>query len=336
MSEKKPYKINIPAMIDGETERLDKVIASNSNIMSRNAAQKAIEAGLVQVNSKTVFDKKMPVSCVDDISIEMTAIESHKKNIVVSPEDKNPYVIYEDNSIIIVNKPAGLLVHPTAKQSDDTLVNRLIFHFPEIKNVGESFRPGIVHRIDQYTSGLLVVARTVEAYEALIDLFQTHNITREYFALIHGNIKEESGTIDTLIDRDESFRLKRKVSEDRGVHAITHFEVVERFGNYTFVKLTLETGKTHQIRVHMSYIKHPIVGDPLYGAKGDLATTENKSIFVSKDGTKVKNIHGQLLHAGVLGFMHPSQHEYVEFRVPIPEDFNQIINKLRTSKASNH
>jgi 23S rRNA pseudouridine1911/1915/1917 synthase len=231
----------------------------------------------------------------------------------VEPENIDLDVLYEDDDIIVINKPKGMVVHPAAGNYSGTLVNALMNYCGDcLSDINGVIRPGIVHRIDKDTSGVLVVAKNNAAHEKLSQMLKDHDIERIYVAIVDGNIMEESGKIDAPIGRHPTDRKKMAVNTKNGRHAITHFKVLERFGKYTYVELKLETGRTHQIRVHMSFIGHPLVGDEVYNGRK------------SRDLVK-----GQALHAKVLGFVHPIKNEYVRFETDIPEYFQNLLEDLR-------
>lgn len=222
-------------------------------------------------------------------------------------------IVYEDDDVLVVNKPRGMVVHPAVGNLDGTMVNAIMYHCGDrLSSINGVVRPGIVHRIDKDTSGLLMVAKNDKAHMSLSKQLYHHTITRKYLALVQDNIKQDSGTVDLPIGRDPKNRLKKAVNGSGAKNAVTHFKVLERFGEYTLIECQLETGRTHQIRVHMAYIKHPLVGDPLYGSK--------KQIF---------DVDGQLLHAETLGFIHPTTGEYMEFQVDMPKEFQNVIDHLR-------
>lgn len=280
--------------------RLDVLIAEKFEGVSRSQAQKLIKDGKVTVDGEAVTSKNMKFP--EDADIRVDFAEEEEPEIL--GEDLPLDIVYEDDHILVVDKPRGMLVHPTDDVKTGTLVNALIYHCGD--NLAASsapYRPGIVHRIDKDTSGLLVVAKTDEAYDKLSRDFQVHNIYRKYRALVRDNIKEEKGTIDAPIGRDPKNGYKRRVDFEKGRPAITHYKVLERFGTFTYVEALLETGRTHQIRVHMAYIHHPLVGDWLYGPSGD----------------------GQYLHASALGFTHPATGEYMMFLSEPPKYFTDYI-----------
>lgn len=289
--------------------RLDAFLGARDEDLSRSYAQKLIDEGLVCVNGAEMTKKKYKVAAGDIVKIsfpEPTVLDA-------SPQDIPIEIVYEDSDLIVVNKPCGMVVHPSAGNHDGTLVNALMYHCSgTLSSINGEIRPGIVHRIDKDTSGLLVVAKNDMAHESLAAQLKEHSMTREYRALVYDNIKEDELTIDEPIGRDERNRLRRGVDGSNPKEAVTHIRVLERFGRYTFIAARLETGRTHQIRVHMAYIKHPLVGDALYGpAKAPFET------------------YGQMLHAKTLGFVHPRTGEYMEFDSELPRYFEDILQKLR-------
>lgn len=241
----------------------------------------------------------------------------------VEAEDIPLDIVYEDDDVIVVNKPRGMVVHPAPGNLSGTLVNALIFHCGDsLSSINGVKRPGIVHRIDKDTSGLIMAAKNDFAHTELSRQLFEHSVTRRYIALVRDNLKSDEGTIDEPIGRDRVDRKKRAVGGSNPKRAVTHYRVLERFGTCTLVECRLETGRTHQIRVHMAYIRHPLVGDPLYGNGDD---------HIRMPGLKLKVDGGQMLHAGVLGFTHPRTGEYLEFRADPPEDFQALLEKLRSS-----
>lgn len=286
--------------------RLDKYIADNSDI-SRSFAAKLAGDGAVMVNGKAA-DKKTKLKPGDIIEITVPEPES----VEAKPQDIPLDIVYEDDSVIVVNKPQGMVVHPAPGNPDGTLVNGLLYHC-KLSGINGVIRPGIVHRIDKDTSGLLVVAKTNSAHEKLSEQLKEHKALRQYYCIVNGNIKEDSGTVDKPIGRHPTDR-KRMAIIDGGREAVTHYRVIERFGRYTLVECTLETGRTHQIRVHMASVGHSIVGDPVYGIKKEKFKTD-----------------GQLLHAAAIGFHHPETGELMEFRSELPEYFTSVLDRLRNS-----
>lgn len=300
--------ITLAVSEDSGGTRLDAYISSQIEELSRNYAQQIIESGCVSVNGKEELSKKAKVKSGDSIEIDYPEPET----LNVEPQDIPIEIVYEDDDVIVVEKPRGMVVHPSPGNFDGTLVNALMYHCGDtLSSINGTIRPGIVHRIDKDTSGLLMIAKNNIAHESLAAQLKEHSCTREYTALVYDNIREDELTVDRPIGRDEKNRLRRAVFGSNPKEAVTHIRVVKRYGKYTLIKARLETGRTHQIRVHMSYIKHPLVGDELYGPK--------------KQTLPVK---GQMLHAGVLGFVHPTTGEYMEFRSEIPEYFTEILDRL--------
>lgn len=286
--------------------RLDKYVSEIDESISRSKAKSMIENGDILVNQKIVKPKY--ITKVDDvISISI----SDPEMIDLTPEDIPLDIVYEDDDVLVVNKPQGMVVHPAAGHASNTLVNALLFHSP-LSQINGNLRPGIVHRIDKDTSGLLMVAKNDSAHQALSEQLKNKTNIRKYFALVHGEFKENRGTITAPIGRSPKDRKKQAIVPG-GRDAITHFKVVERFANYTLIECQLETGRTHQIRVHMKYINHPVVGDPLYGP--------NKTI----------KGNGQFLHAKELGFVHPKTEQLMDFTVPVPKIFENTLNTLRNA-----
>lgn len=289
---------------ENTASRLDKFIADNSDI-SRSYAAKLIEDGNVTLNGGAVT-KKTSVTAGDTIKITVPDPEP----IEAQAEDIPIDIVYEDDSVIVVNKPQGMVVHPAAGNTHGTLVNGLLYHCT-LSSINGAVRPGIVHRIDKDTSGLLVVAKTNTAHESLAAQLKERKAMRKYVCIVNGNIKEDEGVIDKPIGRHPIDRKRMAVIEG-GREAVTHYRVLERFGGYTYVECTLETGRTHQIRVHMASIGHSIADDPVYGIK--------------KDRERGK---GQLLHAQTIGFTHPKTGELMQFTAEPPRRFTAALNKLR-------
>lgn len=306
-------KLQLIASAEDAGTRLDAFIGGNLEEISRSYATQLIEKECVTINGRTEISKKKKILEGDQVEIDMP--EPTELDIVA--EDIPLDIVYEDNDVIVVNKPRGMVVHPSVGNWSGTLVNAIMYHCGDsLSSINGVIRPGIVHRIDKDTSGLLMIAKNDRAHESLAAQLKVHSVTREYTALVLDNIKEDEITINEPIGRDERNRLRRAVWGSGQKEAITHIRVARRYGAYTLVKARLETGRTHQIRVHMAYIKHPLVGDELYGPKKQIS----KLMGVQLDG--------QLLHAGVLGFEHPTTGKYMEFQAPLPEMFQTIIDKL--------
>lgn len=302
----------MPVQSGDAGKRLDAFLASNLDGFSRAQIQKVLQSGSVSIDGHTCVTKNRRLK--EGESVEATVPDIAKPGeCEVIPEDITLDIVYEDNNLLVVNKPKDMVVHPGAGNITGTLANALLHHCgSHLSTLNDPMRPGIVHRIDKDTSGLLVVAKTNLAHTELEKQFFSHSVTREYTALVRDNIKADRGTIDMPIGRDTHDRKKRAVNGISPREAVTQYEVLERFGRYTLIKCVLETGRTHQIRVHMAYIKHPVACDPVYGSsKRDFA------------------VRGQLLHAGLLGFIHPVSGKYMEFRVPLPYEFSHILDVLR-------
>ena len=294
--------------VSDELKRIDAVISSELEDISRSYVQKLLEGGSVKVNGNVETSKKVKVKKGDMIEVDLPEPEVLK----VEAEDIPIEIVYEDDDMMIVNKPIGMVVHPAPGNYSGTLVNALMHYSDHLSSINGVVRPGIVHRIDKDTSGLLMIAKTNQAHNHLSAQLKEHTIKRKYIAIVHGKINEDTGTIKAPIGRSAKDRLKMSVVQKNGKDATTHFEVIERFNNYTYLECQLETGRTHQIRVHLNYIAHPLVGDQVYGVKKP----------------KIKN-NGQLLHAKTLGFIHPKTGEYMEFDSEVPELFEIMLKKIR-------
>ncbi|MBQ8208333.1 MAG: RluA family pseudouridine synthase [Clostridia bacterium] len=296
-------------------KRIDAWLADALSI-TRSAAVKLIESGNVLSNGKSVA-KSLKVASGQDFEVTIPEPEPSE----ALPENIPLDIIYEDRDLLVVNKPKGMVVHPAAGNPNGTLVNALLYHCGDsLSGIGGVIRPGIVHRIDKDTSGLLVVAKNDETHLALSKQLKDHTVSRVYSAIALGNFNQESGTVDAPIGRHPIDRKKMAVlrNSDSAREAITHYEIIERYGDFTYIKCVLETGRTHQIRVHMSSIGHPLLGDEVYGGSNTKFEARNRAI-----------ITGQCLHAGELSFIHPKTCEKVHFECPLPDYFNKLINKLR-------
>lgn len=290
-------------VVEMQNGRLDKVCSEIFSDYSRSQIKRLLDGGNITVNGKTE-KAKYKVKSGDVIRLE----EPETKTLELRPENIPLDIVYEDDDVIVINKPQGMVVHPAPGHDEHTLVNALLYHCP-LSTINGTFRPGIVHRIDKDTSGLLMVAKNDKAHRSLAKQLKDKTNIREYVALVHGRIAEDEGTINAPIGRSLKDRKKQAVVKD-GRNAVTHFEVLKRYRDYTFVKCILETGRTHQIRVHMKYIGHPLVGDPLYGPK------------------KTIKGNGQFLHAGKLGFVHPTTGKLLIFEAPLPKIFQECLEKL--------
>ncbi|MDD1366564.1 RluA family pseudouridine synthase [Bacillus sp. MHSD_36] len=297
--------VQVTVAEEQKNERIDKFVAGINNEWSRTQVQQWIKDDVVTVNGKTVKGN-YKVRENDEITVTIPEPEE----LDIQPEDMNLEIYYEDADVLVVNKPRGMVVHPAPGHTSGTLVNGLMHHCTDLSGINGVMRPGIVHRIDKDTSGLLMVAKNDMAHESLVNQLVAKTVTRRYKAIVHGVIPHDKGTIDAPIARDKKERQSMTVDEN-GKHAVTHFQVLERFKDFTLVECRLETGRTHQIRVHMKYIGYPLAGDPKYGPK------------------KTLDMNGQALHAGILGFDHPRTGEYIQFEAPIPEVFEDALNILR-------
>ena len=293
--------------------RIDKFLSEELSDYSRAYIQKLIENGCITVNLKPVkANYKIKSSDIIDIDIPEPEI------IEIVPKDIPINIVYEDKDIIIVDKPKGMVVHPAPGHFDDTLVNALMYHCKDLSTINGIMRPGIVHRIDMDTSGLLLVCKNDTSHRIMAEKFKVHDINRIYTAICYNHFNETDGTIDKPIARHKTDRKKMAV-DPKGRRAVTHYHVIKNLkDNMSLIECKLETGRTHQIRVHMASINHPLLGDEVYGTK-----------------SKKFNLNGQVLHAGVLGFNHPKTNEYMEFKSELPEYFNKILNVLDDSSLPN-
>lgn len=288
-------------------QRIDKYLSdSMDTVVSRTQVQGWIKDGYVTLNGLPVKpNHKLEEGEVIHVRIPKPV------EVEIDPEEIPLDVVYEDSDVIVVNKPRGLVVHPAAGHYSGTLVNGLLHHCTDLSGINGKLRPGIVHRIDKDTSGLLMAAKNDIAHRGLAEQLKEHSVTRKYIAVVHGVMQHERGTVDAPIGRDPHDRKLYTVTDKNSKHAVTHFTVLERLKEHTVLELKLETGRTHQIRVHMKYIGFPLVGDPAYGKSRD------------------KEMKGQALHAAVLGFRHPSTDEYLEFSAPVPDDIRELLERLR-------
>ncbi len=291
-----------------EDERIDKCIASLMDSLSRSYIQKMIREGNVTVNGRPVR-QNFRVSADDEVSFLLPeAVEPQ-----ILPEDIPLDILYEDDDLLVVNKPKGMVVHPAAGHYSHTLVNAVLFHCRgQLSGINGVLRPGIVHRIDKDTTGSVLICKNDAAHRSIARQLKEHSIVRRYRAIVCGSLKEEEGTVDAPIGRDPSDRKKMAINRKNGKEAVTHYRVLQRFSGYTCIECRLETGRTHQIRVHMASLGHPLLGDAVYGPK--------KSPF--------SFLEGQTLHAMILGFVHPVTGEYVETCAPLPEYFEHLLRIL--------
>ena len=301
------YRLEVGSSDDGE--RIDKYISREVDGLSREKLKNIFEENKVFLNGKNVKpSKKIKTSDLITLSVQ------EEEEFVLLAEDIPLNIIYEDDDIIIVDKPQGMVVHPAHGNYVGTVVNALMHHTDRLSNINDEMRPGIVHRIDKDTSGVIVVAKNNVAHEFLAEQFANHSITRAYCAIVHGTFDNEKGTIDAPIGRSSSDRKKMAVNQPNNKWAVTHYTVLDSTSKISKLDVHLETGRTHQIRVHMKYISHHVVGDRVYG----------------RDTKLDKQFKGQLLHAYLLGFIHPTTKEYVEFRSEIPAHFNKLMDTIDT------
>lgn len=293
---------------EAQGERIDKYLSEVCTGLTRSYLQKLLKSQLVEVDG-TAVKNSYRLSAGETVELEVP--EAVEPEIEAEPIPLD--ILYEDKDIILINKPKGMVVHPAAGHYSQTLVNGLMYHCRgELSGINGVMRPGIVHRIDMDTTGVLIVCKNDFAHNSIAEQLKVHSITRKYYAIVHGLIKESEGTIDAPIGRHPVDRKKMSANYKNGRHAVTHYRVLERFKQFTYVECQLETGRTHQIRVHMSSLNHPLLGDIVYGP--------SKCPF---------KLQGQTLHAGVLGIIHPRTGEYMEFSAPLPEYFEKLLEKLR-------
>lgn len=292
--------------------RIDRYLAETCEELSRSYIQKLLKNGDVLVGGKAV-KASYKVAPGDTIELEIPdAVEPE-----IEAEDMDLDILYEDEDVILINKPKGMVVHPAAGHYSGTLVNGLMAHCRnQLSGINGVMRPGIVHRIDMDTTGVLIICKNDFSHNAIAAQLKEHSITRKYRAIVHGIVKEDDGTVDAPIGRHPVDRKKMSINEKNGKHAVTHYHVLKRFSKYTYIECQLETGRTHQIRVHMASIHHPLLGDTVYGPE--------KCPF---------SLQGQTLHAGVLGFIHPRTGEYMEFTAPLPDYFKQLLEKLEQKET---
>ena len=301
-------QIKILVTNEYENERVDKVIATEADTLSRSFVQKIIKDKEVTVDGKIV---KAGYKVSEGEEILFSVPEKIEPEILA--QDIPLDILYEDQDVLIVNKPKGMVVHPAAGHYSDTLVNAIMYHCKgNLSGINGILRPGIVHRIDMDTTGALVVCKNDLSHQCLSEQLKEHSITRRYRAIVHGELKEMEGTVDAPIGRDPNNRKKMCINTANGKRAVTHFKVLKQLKGYTYIECELETGRTHQIRVHMTSLGHPLLGDEVYGNRA----------------SKFK-LQGQTLHAMILGFIHPSTKEYMEFEAPLPEYFSHLLEVLQ-------
>lgn len=294
---------------EDDGKRLDKYLSELYPDSSRSFFQKLIKDGMILVNEKNQ-KANFKLSSNDELKVTIPK----PKETTIEAEDIPLDILYEDGDVLIVNKPKGMVVHPSSGHYTGTLVNAIMFHCKDsLSGINGEIRPGIVHRIDMDTTGSLIVCKNDEAHINIAAQIKEHTVNRIYVGIVYGNIKEDEGTINAPIGRHPIDRKKMAINEKNGKEAITHYKVLERFGNYTYVQFKLETGRTHQIRVHMASIGHPLLGDAVY----------------SSGRSQYKNLQGQTLHAQTIGFVHPKTGEYMEYMAPLPVYFDKLLTKLK-------
>lgn len=296
---------------DNIGKRLDTIVSSLDINISRSMAQKLIKDKRIMINNKEAKESYR-VKLKDEITI----LVDEPKKTKLKPESIPLDIIYEDKDIIVVNKAKGMVVHPGNGNKEGTLVNAIMAYAKDLSGIGGELRPGIVHRIDKDTSGLIIIAKNDEAHKNLSEQIKNHQITKIYTALVRGNIAEDDATIDMPIGRDKNDRKKMSVTKD-GKEAVTHFKVLKRYGEYTLLRVKIDTGRTHQIRVHMAKIGHPVVGDEVYS-----------------NGKNEFNVHGQMLHSTYLKFKHPITGKELELEAPLPKYFQDVLNKLDSREVT--
>ena len=300
----------VTILVEESGQRVDKLLSAALEDMTRSAVQNFIEKGCVTCQGKALT-KSAKLKQGDEVQVELPEV----RPLEVVPQNIPLEIVYEDDDLLVVNKPKGMVVHPAPGHEDGTLVNALLYHCGDsLSGINGVARPGIVHRIDKDTSGLLMVAKNDFSHTRLAEQIQAHTFTREYSAVVYGSFKEDSGLVDQPLGRHPTDRKKMAVlpHSPSARRAVTHFWVVKRFQGFTQLRLRLETGRTHQIRVHMAFLGHPVAGDPVYGPKKVITSLE-----------------GQCLHAGKIGFVHPRTGEYLEFEAPLPLYFTQFLEKLK-------
>ena len=294
---------------EGEASRLDAFLSAQLDGLSRSHIQKILKGGGVLVNGRP---EKSSYRVAPGDQVELEVPEPEEPEILAEEMDLD--ILYEDRDIILINKPKGMVVHPAAGHYSGTLVNGLMAHCREdLSGINGVLRPGIVHRIDMDTTGVLIACKNDFAHTSIAQQLKVHSITRKYYAIVHGVIREEEGTVNAPIGRHPTDRKKMSINTKNGREAVTHYRVLQRFEKFTYVECQLETGRTHQIRVHMASVHHPLLGDTVYGPAK----------------CPVSGLQGQTLHAGVLGFIHPRTGEYMEFSAPLPEYFQELLKKLK-------
>ncbi len=301
-------KVTFKAEIEDIGVRVDRYLAEALDGVSRSRIQQWIAQGLLTSSVKHKIKKNHVLSEAEEITLQIP----EAKTLDVVAENIAIDIVYQDHDLLVVNKPVGMVVHPAPGNYSGTLVNALLYHVKDLSDIGGVIRPGIVHRIDKDTSGLLMVAKNNAAHHSLAEQLKVHSVERKYFAVVRAGFKQTSGTVDKPIGRSRNNRLKMAIEPNAGRHAVTHYSVIEQFGEITLIECQLETGRTHQIRVHMASIGHPLVGDSIYGIRKDR-----------------QNGKGQLLHAATLGFIHPRTREQMSFTAEMPTRIKDYLDKLR-------
>lgn len=298
----------VPSDMDGL--RIDRFLAEIYPEKSRSFFQKLVRGGNVRLNGETVKKNSAEVETEDLVEVEIPEVES----VDIQPENIPLDILYEDEDLLVVNKPKDMVVHPAPGHYSGTLVNAVMYHCgSQLSGINGVIRPGIVHRIDKDTTGSLIVCKNDHSHQLIAAQIKEHSVTRRYVGIVYGRLKEPEGVIDAPIGRHPVERKKMTVNMRNGRRAVTHYRVLETFRDYSYVQFELETGRTHQIRVHMAYIHHPLLGDEVYGP--------SKS--------KIRNLQGQTLHAKTIGFIHPSTGKYMEVSAPLPDYFQELLEKLR-------
>ena len=298
--------------------RLDIYLATHNPSLTRSHLKRLIESENVKLNG-TIPKAGEKLKPGDQIELTIPPPEPMR----AFPEPIPLNILHEDSDVIVINKPAGLVIHPAAGHYSGTLVNGLLYHCKALSSFGEPFRPGIVHRLDKNTSGVMVVAKTDYSHQHLAAQFKAHSVTKEYRGFVVGVMEEDKGTVSSLIGRNPKDPKRMSVRQHQGKMAITHWEVFKRYPSFTFLTIRLETGRTHQIRVHFASIHHPVLCDPEYGGRKTIAFLPDPEVR-----QLLASVKRQLLHASTLGFIHPTREEYVEFFAPLPEDFRMLLQKL--------
>ena len=305
---KRELQYEVTAEEDGL--RLDQYIAGRCMDLSRSYIQKLIKESRVSINKNIQTKTKTAVQESDIVNVSLP----DPKELEIKPQDIPLDILYEDNDVLVVNKPKGMVVHPAPGHYEDTLVNAVLYHCRDnLSGINGVLRPGIVHRIDKDTTGALIVCKNDKAHQKIADQLRAHTITRSYRAIVYNNFSEDEGMINAPIGRHPTNRKKRMVTEKNSKEAITHYKVLDHLNHkFNYIECRLETGRTHQIRVHMSHIGHPLLGDEIYGPVN----------------SKFKNLQGQTLHAATIGFIHPTTEEYMEFSAPLPDYFEKLLKTL--------